>query len=421
MKQKITQSDTFSIYDYDKRIERTYNLMKKELDQVDFSIIKDYDLIMIQEQISKAARHKHLQTILNLSRMLQKNWKDTTKSDIANLVKNIVDTYSDPRGKETHSSHDHKKILKIFFRWFKLGHRSKNEVGDPIETKDIKIKRVENSITREDLITPDDRIKLIDGCNGNPRNEALIDCSIDAGSRAGELLNLKIKHVSQDKYGYVLKVDGKTGQRPIRIIEASPKLALWMNNHPLKQNPESPLWPQLTKNNYGKPLSYSAARQVIVRAAKNAHRKHENFNKRIFFTLFRHSEATRAANFMTQSQMTKRHGWVGDSKMPDRYVHLVNADVDNAIFKYYGIKTENDEKTKLKVPKVCNICEMHNPHNSNNCSKCGKPLDLETALEQEEKEKEEKEETQQKLKELEDNQNKILQQLEFFKQHTEDD
>ena len=295
MKQKATQSDIFSIYDYDKRITRTYNLMKKELDPKDLELIKNYDLIMIQEQMSKAARHKHLQTLLNLSRMLKKNWLDVTTSDIGNLVKDIVDTYSDPRGKETHSSHDHKKVLKIFFRWMKLGSRSKNEVGDPVETKNIKIKKVKNSITREDLITSDDRIKLIDGCNGNLRNETLIDCAIDAG----ELLNLKIKHVTQDKYGYIIKVDGKTGQRPIRIIEAAPKLASWLNNHPFRKNPNSPLWPQLTKNNYGKPLTYSAARQVIVRVSENVKRKHENFNKRIFFTLFRHSEATKAANFMT--------------------------------------------------------------------------------------------------------------------------
>ena len=105
-----------------------------------------------------------------------------------------------------------------------------------------------------------------------------------------------------------MKVDGKTGQRPIRIIESAPRLALWVNNHPFKNNPESPLWPQFTKNNYGQPLTYSAARQVLVRSAKNAQRKHEGFTKKIHFTLFRHSAATKAANYMTQAQMTKRHG-----------------------------------------------------------------------------------------------------------------
>ncbi len=409
MKQRTSQSDSFSIYDYDRRIKSTYNLIKKEFSAENLDLITNYDMVMIQEQISKAGRHKHIQTLLNLSRMLEKNWNDVTKFDIAKLVKNIVDTYSDPRGKETHSSHDHKKVLKIFFRWLKLGSRSKDSVGDPIETKDIKIKKVSNSLTREDLLTSDDRLKLLDGCNRNPRNEALIDCAIDAGSRAGEILNLKIKHVSQDKYGFILKVDGKTGQRPIRIIEAAPKLALWMNNHPLKNNSDAPLWPQLTKNNYGKPLTYSAARQVLIRSAKNAQRKHPGFTKKIHFTLFRHSAATKAANYMTQAQMTKRHGWVGDSKMPDRYTHLTDSDVDNAILKHFGIESNNEDKPK--APKICNICEMPNPPESNSCSKCGKPLDLQTAMELEEKEREEKELLQERMKNLEEESEKEFNEM----------
>ena len=336
---------------------------------------------MINEQISKAGHHKHLQTLLNLSRMIKKDWPETTQSDINGLVKEIVDRYADPCGKETHSSHDHKKVLKIFFRWFKLGSRSKNDVGDPIETKGIKIKRVASAITHDDLIiSNEDRRKLVEECNGNLRNEALIDYALDAGPRAGEILNLKLKHVVQDKHGYVLKVDGKTGQRPLRIIEASSKLAAWINAHPMKKDLDSPLWPQQTKYGYGKPLTYAAARQVVLKVADNTKNRFSDFNKRVTFTIFRHSEATRVANFMTQAQMTKRHGWVGDSKMPDRYVHLINADVDNALFKHHGIKTTEDEDIQFTTPKICSICEMPNSFDAELCSKCSKPLDLQTAL-----------------------------------------
>ena len=49
-------------------------------------------------------------------------------------------------------------------------------------------------------------------------------------------------------------------------------------------------------------------------------------------------------------------------------------------------------------------------------SECGKPLDLKFAIEREEAEKEEKQNTKAKLEELEKNQQKILEDLEFFKQ-----
>ena len=82
-----------------------------------------------------------------------------------------------------------------------LGSRSKEDVQDPSETKGIKIKKVPSSITQEDLITPKEREWFIDGCNGDLRDETLVDCSLDASPRAGELLNCKTKHVVHDKYG----------------------------------------------------------------------------------------------------------------------------------------------------------------------------------------------------------------------------
>ena len=61
--------------------------------------------------------------------------------DIDNLIRRTMDNYGNTKGKETETSRDHKKVLKIFFRWYKLGSRSFKEVGDPTQTKGIKINR----------------------------------------------------------------------------------------------------------------------------------------------------------------------------------------------------------------------------------------------------------------------------------------
>ena len=103
-----------------------------------------------------------------------------------------------------------------------------------------------------------------------------------------------------------------------------------------------------------------------------------NLSKRVYFNLFRHSEATIMANFLTEAQMRKRHGWTSDSEMPGRYVHLVNADVDEAIFKHYGIKNAQEEKQNL--PQKCFFCEVANAPEAKICSKCGKPLDIAAAI-----------------------------------------
>ncbi|MEW6042940.1 MAG: tyrosine-type recombinase/integrase [Thermoproteota archaeon] len=381
MKQLAVSEKKFGIYKYDERLENTFKLIEKELSNETSDLIRQYVNVMIAESMAKATIHKHAQTLLNLSRFLGKDWKDVTKKDVEDLVAKIVQTYSE-NGQETNTTHDHKKILKIFFRWYKLGSRNKDDVGDPPETKDVKIKRVRDKIVREDLITESDRTKLLQACGENARDRAFIDCHLEAGTRPGEILNLQLKHVKFDDVGAILQVDGKTGARTVRLIKSTPNLAAWLNVHPFKDDHESPLWISLHKTTYGEQFSYHSAHMMVKRRCKIA-----KLSKRIHLNLFRHSEATATAKFMTEAQMKKRHGWTADSKMPARYVHLVNADVDEAIFKHYGINKNHDENQKL--PQRCVFCYCTNSPESNKCSRCGKPLDLKTAV-QTDVEKEEK-------------------------------
>ena len=390
MSQKLGSKSKISIYDYDYQLNHVFALIKKELSEKNVQLTEKYDLAMVNSSLSKATRHKNLKMILSLSRLLNKNWIDVTKDDVDRLVWKIMNQYGDDNGQETNTSHDHKKVLKIFFRWIKLGSREKNEVGDPPETKHVKLRRVKDKIVREHLLTEEDKTKLLHACGENARDRAFIDCHFEAGTRPGEILNLQIRHVKFDKYGVVLHVDGKTGARPIRLVKSTPNLAAWISVHPSKDDSSAPLWPNISYNKPGEPLSYAGARQMINRRCRQA-----NLSKRVNLNLFRHSEATGSANFMTEAQMRKRHGWAANSQMPARYVHLVDADVDAAIFEHLGIKKQ--EKEDKNIPKICQICEVPNSSDSTICSKCGKPLDLETALAKEEKEKEEKESIQKQL------------------------
>ncbi len=406
-----TQTDQFTIYDYDKRALRTWKLIRNEISESNIQYIEDYEMSMVTDNLAKAGRQKHLETLLSLSRILEKSaeitekdWKRLSKRDIDKLVKIINDTYKNPRGKETWSSHDHKKVLKIFFRWLKLGNRKMKRVGDPPETKDVVVGNVESEILREELMTPDeDRCKLLTGCRGNLRNIAMIDCSFDAGPRAGEILNCKLKHITQDKYGYKIEVDGKTGQRPVRIIKAAPSLAKWLDVHPFKGDRNAAAWPKQSGVDKGTPLSYAAARQAMIRAAKEAKKQFSDFDKRVCFTLLRHAEITETSNFMTAAQMEDRHGWVIGSKQPRRYVHRSGVNVDKALFKQYGIITDEDD-VDPQIPKICQICEMPNEYDAELCTKCGKPLSIEAAIAAEEKEQEKTKSLEDAIKQLQQQQ-----------------
>ena len=393
VKSQDTKSITSSVYEFDKSLQRSLNVIKKELSKSTQDLIIEYDKVMARQSISKAARRIHVQALLNLSRLLQKEWSEMSKKDVDDVVFKIMDTYADERGQETWSSFDLKKVLKIFVRWMKFGSRDFKEVGDPIETKHVKLRPVRDSLSREDLITESDLTRLLYACGENARDRAFIDCHLEAGTRPGEILNLQLKHVKFDKYGAILKVDGKTGTRNVRLIKSVPNLANWCNVHPFKDNQEAPLWILIKKEKFGNPLTYAAAAKMLKIRCEKA-----GITKRVNLKIFRHSEATTTAKFLTEAQLRKRHGWSASSRMPARYVHMVDADVEKAIFEHHGIKPREEEEANR--PQKCNVCAMYNSPESTICTKCGKPLDLEAAIVEEEQMQLEKDEQKMKMEEM---------------------
>ena len=394
MKQNTRLKESKSDYYYKSRITSQKKKLKKLLTVADNKLLEKYDIVMINESLSDATRCKHLEILLSLTRMLsKKSWNTMTLDDIDLLVSNIMGTYSSD-GKETNTTYDHKKILKIFFRWIKLGSRSFRDVGNPPELKNVKTKTVADKIVREDLVTPEDIKNLLSVCT-NLRDKALLHVQYEAGTRPGELLSLRIKHVKQDKYGMIIVVDGKTGARPIRLIESVPDLSKWITTHPYKEDPEAPLWINMLKSNYGSRLTHASATKVLYNACIKS-----KINKKINLKLFRHSEATRTATFMTESTLRKRHGWSPSSKMPAKYAHINQKDVEDSILGHYGIIQEEDKTNR--VPKICPICQNPNSYDADSCDNCSKPLDLEKAIKLEEESQKEKDVLEERMKAMEE-------------------
>jgi len=365
--------------DYDRKLQRAFAKAKNNLSSENLALIIEYDVEMATLGLKKSTRVKQIAILVDITIRIGKNWKDVNKSDIDKIIRNVLDEFGDSLGGESETTRDYKKSLKPFFRWIKLGSRDYREVGDPPELKSIRLKQVKDKIAREQLLTEDDRVKLLQACADNARDQAFLDTHYEAGTRPGEILNLKIKHVRFDDKGAVIHVDGKTGPRPIRLVTSVPNLAKWINVHPFKEDLEHPLWILFDEDNYGNQMTYSAAVAMLQRRIRKA-----RIRKKINLKLFRHSAATRLSKYLPESTMRLRHGWTRNSTMPARYVHLNNSDVDEAILKMYGLKKEKDMEI-LNLPRICSICSTSNVYDSEICSRWGKPLDLKKALELEEK------------------------------------
>jgi site-specific recombinase XerD len=288
----------------------------------------------------------------------EKNFKDATKDDIINYVNQMK-----ARNLKAGSIREEQAVLKHFYTWLFDG-------DAPECVRWIKLKTNQNNIRPEDLLTEDEIKKMIDA-SSNFRNKAIISTLYESGCRISEFLNIKLKDMRFDEFGVKIKVDGKTGERDIRIVNSTPYIKEWMKNHPTKNDLESYLW--LTNN--GERLKYEALARLLKVYAKKV-----GINKRIHPHLFRHSRASRLASKIPESYLRKCMGWTGDSKMVSTYVHLNSNDVDNVLLKrIYGMKSEKIEEMVEKLaPKVCYNCGERNPQDYEFCLNCKLPLDIES-------------------------------------------
>jgi len=392
--------NSIRLYDYDRIIARTFVLMEKDLSENNLKLIKKFDRVLVNESLSNARRSKILGTILSLSRMLKKNWDETSKEDIEQLVYDFNKKFS-KEGQETNTTSDHKKILKNFYRWIKFDSRDQKSVGDPAETIWIRTKKPKENLTADMLITEAEKNSLLKACGESLRDRAFVHTFSDLGCRPGEILSRQIKHVKFDDKGAIIVVDGKTGPRPVRVIECVPDLAAYVDKHPNNSDPEAPLWIAMDEKKFGEFWSYHAMRKRLQRICDVA-----QIHKKIWPNLFRHTGATKTGMFLTESLQKKRYGWSSGSKMPGRYEHMMNSDVEEAMLKHYGISStkENDLVSK---PKICKICDLPNSYDAKLCSKCGKPLNLKIGIEKEEQEENYKKQLELEIKNLKKKQEEL--------------
>lgn len=354
--------EKIDIYEYDKQISNIRQRIKKaKICEANKKAISKFHDFLRARGLSKAREMFYLRRLYDIGRWIRKeDFKKMTRDDMEKLVAMI----NSKRYSEW-TKHGYKIALKVFYRWLSNG-KAKGDYPDVVGW--IEAKKGNNHRLPEDLLTEKDVQKLIEECN-HPRNRALIGVLWESGTRIGELLTLRIKNVKFDKYGAVLKVSGKTGDRRIRIVTYAPLLQLWLAVHPGKDNPNSFVWTAL--GNRTKVLNHRGTYQMIANVTRKARIK-----KKTNPHSFRHSRASFLANHLTEAQMKEYFGWVQGSDMASIYVHLSGRDVDKALLSMYGLAKEKKEEPK-PLPVKCPRCEQLNPAEKELCQKCASPLTVE--------------------------------------------
>jgi len=222
------------------------------------------------------------------------------------------------------TKHDYRTTLKKFFKWLRGSEDYPEEVGW------IRVKTPKNNNIPDELLTEQDVKKLIRVAD-NPRDKAFVAVLFESGCRIGELLTLRLKNVQfEDGYTKII-VEGKRGRRMVPLIFSSPILADWINNHPSRNNLESPLWPKKTK--IDEPMNYALARKLLQNLGRKA-----KIGKRVNPHSFRHSRATLLSRKLPEAILNEIFGWVQGSRMPSVYIHLSGRDTVGPLLQVYGLK-----------------------------------------------------------------------------------
>ncbi len=300
---------------------------------------------------------KYLATLVSIMRRLERPFKSATKEDVKSFMVKL--------GKCDYSGwtkRDMKVILRVYMRW--LG---REDTVDWVVIKQPKIGRLPQEILLEG------EIKDLAKAAYTTRDDALVLAIYESGCRIGEFLPLRLRHIQFDRYGAVLFVSGKTGERRVRLVASVLALQRWIEEHPAKNDPNAYLWCKIpTPNNpkwKNKHLSYGFTNRLLRELAKKA-----GIKKKVTPHSFRHARATFMAKHLKEPEMRVFFGWSKNSDMPGIYVHLSGSDVDSSVLGVYGIKEA--EKAHEPVVKVedCGRCGEKNDPGAMFCRKCGLPL-----------------------------------------------
>ena len=298
-----------------------------------------------------------------------KQFRETTEQDVFSFL-----AYKKERGLTSGSLQTYKIVIKNFYRV--LYDLPKREYPSQVKNLNCSSNHKRKiPIRPENVLTKEDIAKLVKYCR-NFRDEAILVTLYESGCRLGEFIRINVDHLKFDERGIALIVEGKTGERRIRLIESVPYLQKWLENHPRKKEENAPLWCSIIA-----PHKRITDRSMywFLRGLK----KRSGFKKPLNPHAFRHSRITELARYLPDAKLKVFAGWTGSSTMTAVYVHLSGGDLDDDLLKLAGVEVEQKPQVSPLLKLECPRCGTKNPVNNTFCGLCGLILDEKKAVVQE--------------------------------------
>lgn len=312
--------------------------------------------------------------LLSLDESLGKPFKEATREDIMRFFNELQ------QRRKRGTVHLWKGKIKRFYNWlFNLAPREYPDCVKWVRTSNprrgSKAKGYEMSLNPEDILSAEDVRALIDACD-HPRDQAIIAVMYETACEPMEALNLNVKSVQLDEQGAVVTLKGATGVKRIRVVNSVSYLQVWLNVHPLKKQPDAPLW--TVQKGMPERLGYAGLYRLTKKLKRKTHLK-----KPLRPNYLRHAGLTEWAKILPEQKLKVLAGWTPDSRMAAIYIHLAGKDLDEDVLRAHGKEVHKEPKTIMEPlkPRVCQRCGHESPATYLWCGRCGMVLDKKTALE----------------------------------------
>jgi integrase len=340
------------------------------------------------------------------------SFKDATVT--RNIILGFLDSFrksetQDPMHKWIGTYNLFRVHLLRFFKWIYSPDVEPNKRPKPSIIKNIpRLKRKETSIYKpSDLWTQQDDLLFLKYCP-TKREKCYHAISRDTSCRPHEIVKLKIRDIvfkTTGNYQYAeAQVNGKTGNRPIPIIDSIPYLKDYLDHeHPQPGNPNAPLICGTGKG-LGRHISpmriYTIYRdyrtQIFPKLLESPDvlpedkpRLRELLRKPWNPYIRRHSALTEKARILKEPILRSHAGWAQGSQMHLKYEHWFGNESNESLLEAYGIIDKGIQLDQLR-PRQCPNCNEPNSVHSRFCAKCRMVLSYDAyneTLEQREKEK----------------------------------
>ncbi len=209
---------------------------------------------------------------------------------------------------------------------------------------------------------------------GDLRAAALIMTVFGTGCRISELLDANVGDVDIGQQAAMIKVSGKTGFRVVPFVTGLPELQTWLNMHPIKGDPDAPLFVTYDTRGHGNTrLNKKTVETMFKKYGKRAGIPEDvKTNPHAL----RHRAASEDDRFFTHQEMCLKFGWSFASDMPKRYTHSDLEELQRTILNMAGVDVAEeveDTQTIIQCPR----CKHINAAGTRFCSQCSLPLDKE--------------------------------------------